>query len=297
MKIEGNTPFKTFFPSNNYVQTYNFTDFPEQFNDVNIRLIKIRAHGKEAIESGWNQKANYSASDPEILNWVRNGGNYGVTSLFGYYCSIDADTQEIQEALDNSLPETFRWSTGKNGHFQYAYFLEDETIGCLPLREGAYVKGRGGYALGPGSFHPNGIMYGSREIRDIPIATVKKEELLKTLKNFVISEPVRSTTTHLTNLPIGTGKIDRDKIVKILLYYWKNGDGKRNELTLAIAGFLAHSGGTEDDATYIISRLCELTGKGADHIPGARYAFRTDGKIKGLPTLKTLMEDIRNEEQ
>ena len=296
MKIEGTEPFKP-FPSNNPAQRYKYADFPTQFNDVNVRLIKIRPHGKEAVEPGWNKNANYSARNPEIINWVRNGGNYGVTSLFGFYCSIDADTQEIQEALDYSLPETFRWSTGKNGHFQYGYFLEDEPVGCVPLRDGAYVKGKGGYALGPGSFHPNGVMYGSREIRDVPIATVRRNDLLKTLEDFLISDPEKSKHVQIMKLPNGTTKIDCETIVKVLTPYWSKGDGRRNDLTLSIAGFIAHSGGTEDDATYIISRLCELTGKGADHIPGARYAFRTDGKVKGLPTLKLLMEDIKNEER
>lgn len=294
MKIEGNTPFKTFFPSNNYVQTYNFTDFPEQFNDVNIRLIKIRAHGKEAIESGWNQKANYGSCDPIILNWVRNGGNYAITSLFGYYCSIDADTQEIQEALGNSLPETYRWSTGKPGHFQYSYYIDDEPVGCIPLTDGAYIKGRGGYALGPGSIHPNGTVYGSKETRDVPIATVRRNELLSTLHDFLISDPEKSKHVEIMKLPKSTTKIDCEKIVKILTPYWKNGDGKRNELTLAIAGFLAHSGGTEADAVFVISELARLTGKGFDHIPGAKYSFHRDGKVRGFNALKRIMEDIEN---
>ena len=230
------TPKRT-SSNNNYVRTYNFADFPVQFIDVNIRVIKIKAHSKEPAEAGWNKNANYSARNPEISNFVRNGGNYGVTSLFGFYCSIDADSTQIQDSLDSALPETYRWSTGKDGHFQYAYFLEDEPMGCVPLRDGAYIKGRGGYALGPGSIHPNGIMYGSREIRDIPIATVKKDELLRALRDFTIVESGKVTSYYTA--PKDSARIDRDVIVKILTPYWGKADGRRNDFTLAIAGFNA----------------------------------------------------------
>jgi hypothetical protein len=64
---------------------------------------------------------------------------------------------------------------------------------------------------------------------------------------------------------------------------------------MAIAGFIAHSGGSENDATYVISKLCELTGKGYDHIPGAKYAFRRDGPVKGFRSLEQLMEEISND--
>lgn len=160
-----------------------------QFRDPNIRLLKIRRNGKEAVEPGWQTRANYSAQSPVILEWIRSG-NYGLTCPFGFCCFVDADTKEIQNALDSRLPETLRWSTGKIDHFQYAYFLEDGPVGCIPLRDGAYIKGKGGYALGPGSVHPNGTVYGSREIRDVPIAVVKRTDLLDALKDFLISKSI-----------------------------------------------------------------------------------------------------------
>ena len=294
MKNEWQEPLRT-FSNNNSTLAYSFNDFPVQFNDVNVRLIKIRPHAKEAIEPGWNQKANYGACDPNILNFVRNGGNYAITSLFGYYCSIDADTQEIQEALDNALPETFRWSTGKDGHMQYGYFLEDSSIGCIPLKDGAYVKGKGGYALGPGSIHPNGTVYGSKEIRDIPIATVKKDELLRALKDFMIVESGKVTSYYTA--PKDSARIDREKIISILQPYWNKGDGRRNDFTLAIAGFIARSGGNEQDAHYVISELARITRKGGDHIPGSKYAFYRDGKVRGFNALKRIMEEIENGKQ
>ena len=93
-------------------------------------------------------------------------------------------------------------------------------------------------------------------------------------------------------LPIGTVKLDRKRIVEVLLPYWTKADGLRNELTLAVAGFIARSGGIEDDAVYVVSELCRLSGKGCDHISGAKYAFRRVGPVKGFSSLKELMEVI-----
>ena len=77
--------------------------FPSQFADPNIRLLKVRAHGKEAVEPGWQTVANYGVNSPVIREWIKHG-NYGVTSPAGFYASVDADTKEIQDALDGPHP-------------------------------------------------------------------------------------------------------------------------------------------------------------------------------------------------
>lgn len=269
-----------------------------QFNDPNIRFVKVRHHGKEAVERNWQTCKNYSFNSSEIRHWMNNGGNYGLTSPTGFACFIDADNRGIQEVLDSALPKTMRWSTGRAGHFMYAYLLWDSPIGCLPLAGGAYLKGRGGYVLGPGSVHPNGTIYGSQEIRDISIATVKRAELLGALEEFLLSKPFEFGRLQFNKLPEGSANIDREEIVRILGPYWAKADGKRNGLMEAITGFIAHSGGSEDDAVFIISKLCKRTGMGCDHVAGARYAFRRNGKpIKGFRSLKDLMEEISNAEQ
>ena len=94
---------------------------------------------------------------------------------------------------------------------------------------------------------------------------------------------------------MGSGKVDREEIIRTLSPYWVKADGKRNEFTLAIAGFIARSGGTEADATFVISALAKLTGKGHDHIPGAKYAFHREGPVKGFSSLEKLMEELLNE--
>jgi len=164
-----------------------YLNIPNQLNDPRIRFIKVRPRGKEAMEKRWTTMKNYSIHDPEFLKHTQRGGNYGFTFFDGSGASVDADTLEIQNALDMRLPGTFRYSTGKEGHYQYVYFVEDGPIGCYPLKGGAFIKGKGGYVLGPGSTHPNGVVYGSREIRDVPVATVTKAQLLDALSEFLVT--------------------------------------------------------------------------------------------------------------
>lgn len=154
-------------------------------------------------------------------------------------------------------------------------------VAALP---GLDLKGYGGYVILPNSQG----QYGRYEFLNMTKIRPIPEPFLKWVMKF--SGKTKSARSPL--LPTGTAKIDRDKIVKILLYYWKNGDGKRNELTLAIAGFLAHSGGTEADAVFVISELARITGKGGDHISGAKYAFKKNGPVKGFRTLEKLMGEI-----
>ena len=170
------------------------------------------------------------------------------------------------------------------------YFLMPDGISSfnhVAALPGLDLKGYGGYTILPNSAGEYGEyrFLNMTEIRPIP------EPLLKWAMQF----RGKTQSARPLRLPAGNGKVDREEIVRILTPYWSKGDGRRNELTLAIAGFLAHSDGREEDARFVITELAGITGKGADHISGSKYAFRREGKIKGLTTLKRLMEEIKND--
>ena len=145
----------------------------------------------------------------------------------------------------------------------------------------------GGYTILPNSAGEYGKYHflNLSEIREIP------DSLLKWAMQF------KGKTANVKPLPTGTGNVDREKIIRILRPYWDKGDGRRNDLTLSIAGFIAHSGGSENDATFVITELARITGKGGDHISGATYAFRRNGSVKGLTSLKKIMEEIEHDKQ
>ncbi len=70
-------------------------------------------------------------------------------------------------------------------HKQFVYLISNPPIRNIPLKDGAYIKGQNGYAVGPGSVHPNGNVYGLRKSGHT-IRTVTKEELLKVLEPFMV---------------------------------------------------------------------------------------------------------------
>ena len=147
------------------------------------------------------------------------------------------------------------------------------------------LKGYGGYVILPNSQG----QYGTYEFLNLTEIKPIPEALLKWVLQF------RVPKSEFKKLPTGKAKIDRESIVRILEPYWAKADGRRNDFTLAIAGFIARSEGTEEDATFVISELCRLTGKGSDHSSGAKYAFRRKGPVKGFGSLEKLMEELLND--
>ena len=172
---------------------------------------------------------------------------------------------------------------------RHFYYLMPEGIpsfnhnGAL---EGLDLKGYGGYVILPNSQG----QYGRYEFLNLTEIKPIPEPLLNWVLTFKNKTPGK-----YEKLPTGSAKIDREEIVRILTPYWAKANGRRNDLMLSIAGFIARSGGSEQDAVFVISELCRLTGKGHDHIPGARYAFHREGKIRGFATLRQLMEEIEND--
>ncbi len=150
------------------------------FTDSRFRCIKLLPRRKEPLEKGWSTIRNYPFNDKIIDDWIWSGGNFGIFCPNGDCCFVDADTGEIQTVLDEKL-STFWYSTGREGHRQYVYVILDPPIRNIPLIDGGYIKGLNGYAVGPGSIHPNGTVYGLRR-SGYPIRAVTKEELIEILK-------------------------------------------------------------------------------------------------------------------
>ena len=193
---------------------------PEQLNDfLHIRLVRIKAGSKEPVDKGYQKRANFRYGSPEILKWIENGGNVAALSLNGFCVFVDGDTQAIQAAL-TALPETFSWSTGKPGHRQFSYKVQDGPMHSMPLSDGAYLKGVAGYVLIPPSVHPNGTKYGS-SVTDVPIATVTKAALIEVLKPFgaTVESPTKTAPKVQRQ---GKGLRDIEPIVKALMDFWPN---------------------------------------------------------------------------
>jgi hypothetical protein len=168
-------------------QLKRFAPEKANFFDRRFRTLKLLSHRKEPLEKEWTTRNNYPFGSPEIFNHIQKGGNYGFFCPNGDCAFVDADFLEIQTALDKNLP-TFWYSTGREGHRQYTLNISNGPIRNIPLTGGAYIKGQKGYAVGPGSLHPNGRIYGL-EMSDLTIRTVTVEELLAVLKPFMLRNP------------------------------------------------------------------------------------------------------------
>jgi len=146
------------------------------------RFIKVRPKDKPAIEKGWQDARNYAADDPELLQHLTQGGNYGVMPAGGI-CILDAD--EAPRMLDLLEPflDTYTVRTGGDGTKFHFYFRCEGLEGKTPfydLEDGThlgevYGSGAKAYCVGPGCTHPSGRRY--EVVRDLPLKEIPLEVL------------------------------------------------------------------------------------------------------------------------
>ena len=136
----------------------------------------------------------------------------------------------LHEADINTL--TVKTQSGGR-HFFYRMPEGFPSFNHTHALEGLDIKGLRGYVILPNSRGQYGRyeFLNLTEIRPIPVA------LLRWILQFK-DKPV----SEFERLPIGTARVNRDEIIRILSPYWTKADGRRNDLTLAIAGFIARSG-------------------------------------------------------
>lgn len=167
---------------------------PDQLRRDDLRFIKVRAGGKDALEKAWPTVANYSHNDPAIAIHTANGGNFGLFPASGSrLLIIDADDLARLDDLDAlaGSPATFTIASGSSTpdapkrHFYFE--IEGEPLeGKRPFYDPATAGPDGhigdlfaqgatgrGYVVGPGSIHPCGEPY--TVISDLPIATLPRE--------------------------------------------------------------------------------------------------------------------------
>jgi len=156
-----------------------------------FRLVPILNGHKKPEGRRWSTKANYPYDHGLLAGYLAEGHNYGVLTGIGGLVVLDVDDLARLEALGiiGKLPETFTVRTGRGGlHFYLIcselkdkIILEDpEMKDCEgdPLHLGE-LQALGQQVVGPGSRHPNGNFY--EVVKDLPIATIERAELLQIL--------------------------------------------------------------------------------------------------------------------
>lgn len=151
---------------------------PNQLKKDGIQFCKVMSKSKRPYEKDWVNKG-YSYEEIDTST-----GNYGVLGGFGDLIIIDSDTQELQEAVENKLPKTFRVRTGSGGCHDY-YFCKGLSKKLVLTKDGKHygeVQSFGTQVVGPGSTHPNGNKYEIEQ--DLEIVEIKLPDLIEFVKPF-----------------------------------------------------------------------------------------------------------------
>lgn len=183
-----------------------------QLRNTAFKFCKVSKLDKKPFEQGWSKKG-YQWDDPSLQAWLNEGGNYGVLGGEGDLIIFDADELErLQElGIIAALPETLLVRTPGRGGLHYYYIcpgIEKKMALYDPEQIKQDEKGRSSYkhvadlvaagmqAVGPGCIRafPGGELRSYEVVKDVPIASISKEELLEILK------PLRTSL-----------KVDREK--------------------------------------------------------------------------------------
>lgn len=134
---------------------------------------------------------NYSFDDPEFIDWLAKGNNYGVTGAGGL---IKFESDNVARWLELGalflMPKGFavKSSSTNRRHF---YFEFDGEIADIPIKDPetgediGHLRGtgtadkHGGQVVGPGSLHPKDVRY--TVVQDLPIPKIDRETIGKIL--------------------------------------------------------------------------------------------------------------------
>jgi hypothetical protein len=164
---------------------------PLQLREPSFRCVPILNGHKKPEGRRWSTEANYPFGHAVLAGYLAQGHNFGVLTGIGDLVVLDVDDITRLEAFGiiEKLPETFTVRTGRGGlHFYLLcaglldkVILEDPELKDSdgdPLHLGE-LQALGQQVVGPGSIHPNGNRY--EVIKDLPIATITKADLLQIL--------------------------------------------------------------------------------------------------------------------
>jgi len=137
-------------------------EIPKQLQNSEFRFILLNTVPglrKHPIESDWNGTNNYAHDDPKLLNWISNGGNYGVLCGPGGLIVGESDSPELDDALQ-LLGKTFTVQPSR-GHHRY-YICKDCPEKVVLAKDNKHygeIQAKGSFVVGPGCLHPSGITY------------------------------------------------------------------------------------------------------------------------------------------
>ena len=161
-------------------------NIPKQLQKEDFRFVPIKRGMKNPFEKKWQEENNYPYYHEKVQESINNGGNYGVVCGYGDLIVIDADKQEVADAILQNLPPTLVVRTGSGGfHFYYICPDLEDPIRLKEDKAGDVgdVQCYGKQVVGPGSTHPNGNKY--KIEKEYDIAEVEVEDVKFALKDWL----------------------------------------------------------------------------------------------------------------
>ena len=161
---------------------------PDKLKNNKIRFIKIKEGTKQPIEKNWETTKNYSYE--EIKESLKSVTACGI--LCGEKSNdlavIDCDRKELASVVLMGLPSTFTVETGSKGYHMYYFIHNLEAKIVLQNDKGHFgeVQFSKSQVISPNSLHPNKNFYSV--VHDNEIATITKEQLLKTVEPYMKKE-------------------------------------------------------------------------------------------------------------
>jgi hypothetical protein len=152
-----------------------------------------------------------------------HSGNYGVVARADNdLVVIDSDTDQFKDVVDDSLPLTFRVSSGDGRHSYYRCSSWSENKRWKSDSLKGEIKAVNSQVVGPGSIHPNGSEYSSLNDRDLTEISAKElSEFVENVENverggLARDRPAPSPHSTPDSLDFVRRDDIRQKIAKIL---------------------------------------------------------------------------------
>jgi hypothetical protein len=159
-------------------------EIPEQLK--NARFVLVRPYKKNAFQVDWDEYANYSYGDVDLLRHLENGGNYGVLSWNGV-CTFDIDDNEIFKSTGIKLPLSLIIKRGNHGHYYFTCSDCPETARTrYVLTFGDVRLGGNFYVVGPNCIHPSGDKY--EILHNEPIVDLPYEQVMKIINSYGVTK-------------------------------------------------------------------------------------------------------------
>ena len=152
-------------------------EIPDRLKQRGIYFVLIKARDKKPFQMGW-QKKTIEYDNPELLEHLKNGGNFGV--LGGgpkNLILVDFDDVSVQEKALQVLPDTFTVRTG-SGLLHMYYYTDNHPESFKGFSQEMNTlfdaQAENKQVVGPSSIHPNGNKYEILHNHDIAFIEYEK---------------------------------------------------------------------------------------------------------------------------